>query len=160
MSATFPSKRIVLERTQEAELLAHLADRGEHFLPEQAYAGGRILVADEAVARPEAENGGARLLEQPAELCDDGLRRPGDDLLITNLVLELRPAGVRAATHSVFDERLAVRRRKIARRARPHRMGETGEFPLHPHELPGIGHRLLLGLGDMTALKVAAVLRP
>jgi hypothetical protein len=60
-----------LERAPEAELLAHLTDRGEHFLPEQAYACSGILVADEAVARPEAQNGRARLLEQPAELLRD-----------------------------------------------------------------------------------------
>src|SRR5437667_6440599 len=150
---------IGFEWTPEAALRALLPDRGQRLLAERPYAGLRVRGADEAVARPEAENGGTRLLEEPAELRDDGLRRPRDDLLIANLVFERGTARVRPAAHRVLDERLAVRRRKVARRARPHRMGETGELALHPHELSGIGHRFLFGLRDMAALQVAAILR-
>jgi hypothetical protein len=43
---------------------------------------------------------------------------------------------------------------------RPHRMRQAGELALHPHELPRVLQRLLLGLGDVAALQVAAVLGP
>ena len=37
-------------------------------------------------------------------------------------------------------------------------MRQAGELALHPHELPRVGHRLLVGLGDVAALQVAAIL--
>src|SRR5438034_628384 len=112
------------------------SQRGQHFLPEQADARARVLVRDETVRRPEPHDRRPRLLEQAAQLRNHGLRRAGDDLLVLDLVLELRAARIRAATDGVFDERRAIRRREVPRRARPHRMREPGELALHPHELP------------------------
>src|SRR5262245_57021321 len=77
-----------LERAPEVELLAHLPHGRQDLLSEQPDAGPGVLVGHEAVARPEAEDGGPRLLEEPAELRQDGLGRPRDDLLVADLILE------------------------------------------------------------------------
>src|SRR5712691_10413191 len=148
---------IGLERTPEPEILADFPHRGQHFLAEQPDARLRVLVADEPVAPPEAEDGRARLLEQAPELGDHGLGRAGDDLLITDLVLERRAARVRAPADREFHERGAVRRREVTRRRRPHRVSEAGELALHPHELLGVLHGLLVGLRHVAALEIAAV---
>src|SRR5262250_1439792 len=125
--------RLGFEGAQELELLAHLADGGQHLLAEELDARGGVGVAHEAVARPEAHDGRAGLLEEAAELGDHRLRRARDDLLIADLVLEGRRAGVDAPAHRELHEGFAVRRRKVARRRRPHRMCEAGELALHPH---------------------------
>src|SRR5216683_7121114 len=151
-------RRVGLERAQEAELLADLAHGGQHFEPEHPDALLRILVAHEAVARPEADDGRARLLEESAKLRDDRFGRPRDDLLVADLVLEGRGPGIGAAAHRELHEGLAVRRREIARRRRPHGMGEARELALHPHELSRVGHGLLFRVGDVAALEIAAVL--
>src|SRR4029453_11012691 len=59
----------------------------------------------------------------------------------------------------LFDEGGTDRRREVARGRRPDRMREAGELALHPHELPGVRQRLFLGLGDVAALEIAAILR-
>src|SRR5262249_28443906 len=115
--------RVRLERAPQAELLADLSDRREHFLAHQPDAPLRVLVLHEAVASPEADDGRACLLEQAPNLGDHGLRRPGDDLLVSDLVLERRAARIRPTSHGVLDERRAVRRREVTRGARPHGMG-------------------------------------
>src|SRR5215831_7586134 len=152
--------RLGFEGAQELELLAHLADGGQHLLAEELDARGGVGVAHEAVARPEAHDGRAGLLEEAAELRDHCLRRARDDLLVADLVLEGRGAGVGAPAHRELHESFAVRRRKVARRRRPHRMCEAGELPLHPHELSRIGHGLLFRLRHVAALEIAAVFRP
>src|SRR5262245_38749481 len=48
--------RVGLEGTPEAELLAHVAQRRQNFLTEQPDARLRVLVRDEAVRRPEADD--------------------------------------------------------------------------------------------------------
>src|SRR5438874_1173132 len=98
------------------------------------------------------------LLEQAPELRDDRLRRPGDDLLVLDLLLERGAARVGATPDRVLDERRPVGRREVARRGGPDRMRQTGELALHPHELLRVLHRLFFGLGDVTALEIAAVL--
>ena len=118
----------------------------------------RVRVADEAVGGPEAHDRRPRLFQQLADARDDRLRRAGDDLAVRHLLLERGAARVRAAPDRVLDKSLAVGRREVAGRARPHRVRQAGELALHPHELPGVGHRLLLGLGDVAALQVAAIL--
>src|SRR5215813_4810603 len=55
--------RLGLEGAQELQLLAHLAHGRQHLLAEELDAGDGVGVADEAVARPEAHDGGPRLLE-------------------------------------------------------------------------------------------------
>src|SRR5215470_15145393 len=151
--------RLGFEGAQELELLAHLADGGQHLLAEELDARGGVGVAHEAVARPEAHDGRAGLLEEAAELRDHRLRRARDDLLVADLVLEGRGAGVDAPAHRDLHEGFAIRRREVARGRRPHRMGETGELALHPHELPRVGHGLLFRLRHVTTLEIAAVLR-
>src|SRR5262252_2649958 len=151
--------RLGFEGAQELELLAHLADGGQHLLAEELDARGGVGVAHEAVARPEAHDGGARLLEEAAKLRNHRLRRARDDLLIADLILEGRRARVDAPAHRELHEGLAVGRREVARGRRPHRMGETGELALHPHELSRVGHGLLFRLRHMTALEIAAILR-
>src|SRR5215831_6814751 len=151
--------RLGFEGAQELELLAHLANGGQHLLAEELDARGGVGVAHEAVARPEAHDGRAGLLEEAAELRDHRLRRARDDLLVADLVLECRGAGVDAAAHRELHEGFAVRRREVARGRRPYRMGETGELALHPHELPRVGHGLLFRLRHVAALEIAAVLR-
>src|SRR5215472_10968009 len=138
--------RLGFEGAQELELLAHLADGGQHLLAEELDARGGVGVAHEAVARPEAHDGGARLLEEAAKLRNHRLRRARDDLLIADLILEGRRARVDAPAHRELHEGLAVGRREVARGRRPHRMGETGELALHPHELSRVGHGLLFRL--------------
>src|SRR5262252_2474681 len=170
MSATRPSNRMPsssggggrrgFEGAQELELLAHLADGGQHLLAEELDARGGVRVAHEAVARPEAHDGGARLLEEAAKLRNHRLRRARDDLLIADLILEGRRARVDAPAHRELHEGLAVGRREVARGRRPHRMGETGELALHPHELTRVGHGLLFRLRHVAALEIAAILRP
>src|SRR3989440_3475348 len=113
--------RVGLEGTPEAELLADVAQRGQHLLAEEPDARLRVLGGDEAVGRPEADDRGARLLEQTAQLRDDGLRRPRHDLLIADLILERGSARIRATPHRVLDERRPIRWREVTRRARPHR---------------------------------------
>src|SRR5258705_1777532 len=135
MSATRPSKRmflsssggggrgrplrlfdahggIGLERAPEAELLSHLAYRRQHFLAEEANTARGVGVAHEAVARPEAHDGGPRLLEEVANLGDDRLLRARDDLLIADLILEGGRARIGTPAHRVLDEGLAIRRRE------------------------------------------------
>src|SRR5207247_11111455 len=63
-----------------------------------------------------------------------------------------------ATPDRVLDERRPVGRREVARRGGPDRMRQTGELALHPHELLRVLHRLFFGLGDVTALEIAAVL--
>src|SRR3989442_104035 len=116
---------IRFERAPEPELLADLAHRGQHFFAHQADARARVLRADEAVARPESDDRRPRLLEQAAQLREDGLWRARDDLLVPDLVFERGPTRVRAAAHRVLHEGLAHRRREVAGRARPHRMREA-----------------------------------
>src|SRR5215472_17341196 len=152
--------RLGFEGAQELELLAHLADGGQHLLAEELDARGGVGVAHEAVARPEAHDGGAGLFEEAAKLRNHRLRRARDDLLIADLVLEGRGARVDAPAHRELHEGLAVGWREVSRGRRPHRMGETGELALHPHELPRVGHGLLIRLRHVAALEIAAVLRP
>src|SRR5262247_4170613 len=152
--------RLGLEGAQELQLLAYLTHRGQHLLAEELDARDGVGIAHEAVARPEADDGGTRLLEESAELRDHRLRRARDDLLIADLVLEGRRARVGAAPHRELHEGLAVRRREVARGRGPHGMGEAGELALHPHELPRIRHGLLFRLRHVAALEIAAVLRP
>src|SRR5262249_60932686 len=102
--------RLGLEGAQELQLLAYLTHRGQHLLAEELDAGDGVGVADEAVARPEANDGGTRLLEEAAELRDHRLGRARDDLLVADLVLEGRRARVGAAPHRELHEGLAVRR--------------------------------------------------
>src|SRR5262249_62041284 len=59
--------RVGLERAVEPQLLPHLADGGEHLLAEQANRRPRVLIAHEAVARPEPDDRRARLVEEPPE---------------------------------------------------------------------------------------------
>src|SRR6058998_1999556 len=151
---------IGLERAPEPELLSHLAHRGQHFLAEQADTARGVGIAHEAVARPEAHDGGPRLLEEPPDLGDDRLRRARDDLLIADLILEGGRAWIGAPAHRVLDEGLAVRRREVPGGRRPHRMGEPGELALHPHELTRVGEGLLFRIRDVAALEIAAILRP
>src|SRR5437667_3980043 len=150
--------RVGLERTPETELLADVAQRGQHFLAEETDARLRVRVGDEAVGRPEAHDRRPRLFEQPPQLRDHRLRRARHDLLVADLVLERGAARVGAPPHRILHEGRAVRRREVARRARPHRMRQAGELALHPHELSRVGHRLLFGLGHVAALQIAAVL--
>src|SRR5436309_7646576 len=150
--------RVGLERAPEAELLADVAQRGQHFLAEETDARRRVLVGDESVGPPEPHDRRPRLLEQPPQLRDHRLRRARHDLLVRDLVLEGGAARVGAPPDRVFDEGRAVRGREIARRARPHGMRQPRELALHPHELLGVGHRLLFGLGDVAALQVTAIL--
>src|SRR5437667_878408 len=138
-----------LERAPQAELLADLAQGGEHFLAEEADARARVLVGDEAVAGPEAHDRRPRLLQQAAELRDDRLRRAGDDLLVLELILEGGAPRIRPPSHRVLDEGRAVRGREVTGRARPDGVREAGELALHPHELAGVGERLLFGLRDV-----------
>src|SRR5437773_1511238 len=152
--------RLGFEGTQELELLAYLTHGRQHLLAEELDAGDGVGIAHEAVARPEANDGGTRLLEESTELRDHRLRRARDDLLIADLVLEGRCARVGAAPHRELHEGLAVRWREVARGRRPHRMGEPGELALHPHELPRVGHGLLFRLRHVAALEIATVLRP
>src|SRR5262245_52346010 len=100
--------RVGLEGTPEAELLAHVAQRRQDFLTEQPDARLRVLVRDEAIRGPEADDRRARLFEQTAQLRDDGLRRARDDLLVPDLILERGAARVGASTDRVFDEGRAI----------------------------------------------------
>src|SRR6185503_7913173 len=75
-------RRVGLERAPQAELLADVAERRQYFLPQQADARLGVLAGHEAVGGPEAHDGWPRLLEEPAQLGNDRLRRAGDDLLI------------------------------------------------------------------------------
>src|SRR5215510_10533123 len=102
--------RLGLEGTEELELLAHLAYGRQHFLAEELDAGDGVGVADEAVTRPEAHDGGPRLLEESAELRNHRLGRARDDLLVADLVLERRGTRVGSAAHRELHEGLAVRR--------------------------------------------------
>src|SRR5207244_7440484 len=86
--------RVGLERAPEAELLADVAQRGQHFLAEQTDARLRVLVGDESVRGPEAHDRRPRLLEQPPQLRDHRLRRARHDLLVADLVLEDRKSVV------------------------------------------------------------------
>src|SRR5713226_8445828 len=151
-------RRVGFEGTPEPELFANLPERGQHFLTEEADTRLRVRARDEPIRRPESEDGRPRLLEQAPELRDHGLRRPRDDHLALDLVLEGRAAGIGPAPDRVLDERRPNRGREVARRGRPDRVREARELALHPHELAGVLHGLLLGLGDVAALEVAAVL--
>src|SRR5262245_18951568 len=135
-----------LEGAQELELLADVAHRGQDFLAEELDARRGVRIAHEAVARPEAHDGGTRLLEEPAKLRDHRLRRARDDLLVVDLILEGRRARLGPPPHRELHEGLAVRGREVARGRGPHGMGEAGELALHPHELPSIRHGLLFRL--------------
>src|SRR5262250_2745867 len=77
--------RLGLEGAQELELFADLAHGRQHLLAEELDAGGGVGVAHEPVACPETNDGGTRLLEEPAELWDHGLRSARDDLLVADL---------------------------------------------------------------------------
>src|SRR5262249_45994161 len=66
-------RRAGLERAPETELLAHLAERRQHFFAQQADARPRVLIRNEPVTRPEPDDRRARLLEQPSQLRDHGL---------------------------------------------------------------------------------------
>src|SRR5438552_12980623 len=77
-----PDRRVGLERAPQAELLADLAHGRQHLGAEQPDARLGVVVGHEAVGGPEAEDGRARLLQQPPQLGNHRLRRAGDDLLI------------------------------------------------------------------------------
>src|SRR3989442_12964149 len=66
--------RVGLERAPEAELLADVAQRGQHFLAEETDARLRVLVGYEPVRRPEDHDRRQRLLVQPLQLWDHRLR--------------------------------------------------------------------------------------
>src|SRR5579872_2271699 len=90
----------------------------------------------------------------------DGLRRAVEDAAVGDLLLEGRPAArALGAPDRELDELAAEARREIARRVRPNRVREAGEFPLHPEELPGVLLGFLLGVRDVDLLQVAAILR-
>ena len=152
-------RRVRLERAPEAELLADLAHGGQHLLAEQPDAGAACpALLTKPSARPEAQDRRPRLLEEPAELRDHGLRRARDDLLVRGSDPRRRRRAGWSGGPPRTRRRPCGRRREVARRARPHRVREAGELALHPHELPRVGERLLLGLGDVAALQIAAVL--
>src|SRR2546428_3331424 len=151
-------RRVGFEGAPESELFANLPERGQHFLTEEADTRLRVRGRDEPIRRPESEDGRPRLLEQAPELRDHRLRRPRDDHLALDLVLEGRAAGIGPAPDRVLDEGRANRGREVARRGRPDRVREARELALHPHELAGGLHGLLLGLGGVAAPEVAAVL--
>src|SRR5207247_11299469 len=67
--------RVGLERAPEAELLADVAQRGQHFLAEETDARLRVLVGDEYVGRPEPHDRRPSLLEQPPQISDQRHQR-------------------------------------------------------------------------------------
>src|SRR5438552_7183428 len=153
-------RRVGLEWAPETELLADLTQGRQHLGAEQSDARLGVLVGHEAVGGPEPDDRRPRLFQQPAQLGDDRLRRAGDDLLVAELVLQRRRPRIRPPADRELYERRAIGRREVAGRARPHRVRQAGELALHPHELPRVGQRLLLGLGHVAALQVAAILGP
>src|SRR3989442_5681194 len=152
-------RRVGFEGAPESELFANLPERGQHFLTEEADTRLRVRGRDDPSRRPESEDGRPRLLEQAPELRDHGLRRPRDDHLALDLVLEGRAAGIGPAPDRVLDEGRPNRGREVARRGRPDRVREARELALHPHELAGVLPGPLLGLGHVAALEGAPVLR-
>src|ERR1700722_1143007 len=78
-------RRVRLERALEVELLGDLADRREDLGAHQPDAGERVLLADAAVIAPQRQDAGPRLLEDAAQLGDDGLGRAGDDAQVGHL---------------------------------------------------------------------------
>src|SRR5579863_1151405 len=69
-----------LERRRQPQLLANLAHRGHYLGCEQADIVDAILLRDRAVVLPEGENPGAQHFQHFAQLGDDRLRGPADDL--------------------------------------------------------------------------------
>ena len=61
LGAGLVGRRVDLEGALEVELLAHLADGGDHLLAHEAQAAHRVVVAHGAVAVPEEDLTGAQV---------------------------------------------------------------------------------------------------
>src|SRR4051794_28557724 len=152
-------RRIQLERVVQAQLLADFAHRRHHFLAQQADAGAGVRVRNGTVIAPDAVDARARFFEDAAQLRDDGLRGAKEDAAIGDLLLESRTtARADGTADRELDELPAMLGREIAGRARPYRVGKTGELALHPQELAGVALGLFLAVGDVHLLQIAAVL--
>src|SRR5262245_18764668 len=78
--------RIDVERAGQVQLPGHLATGWDDFLPHQAEGAHLVVVVHRAVAVPEEDRSRAKRLEHRADLRDDGLRRPGDDRHLLDLL--------------------------------------------------------------------------
>src|SRR5439155_24396912 len=151
---------VQLERVLQAQFVADLAHRRHDLMAEEADAGAGILVRDRAVIAPDAVDARPGLFEDAAQFGDDGLRRPAEDAAVGDLLLKgWAAARVLRPPDRELDKVAAQRRREIARRVRPHRVGKAGELALHPEELAGVLLGLFLAVRDVDLLQVAAVLR-
>ena len=91
---------------------------------------------------------------------DHLLGRSGDQGQILHLLFERRVDSAHVGVaRPQFGHRLARPRPQIARRRRPHRMGQADELALHPHEFAGVADGLLFGLRDVASNQVAALRR-
>src|SRR5439155_25086849 len=100
----------------------------------------------------------AGFFEHAAQLGNDRLGRAKEDAAIVDLLLEGRAAArVLGAADGELDKVAAQRWREIARRVRPNRVRQAGELALHPEKLAGVLLGLLLAVGDVDLLQVAAV---
>src|SRR5438128_4053720 len=93
-----PRAWLTLVGVDKVQRVGHLAHRGQHLLAEQPQAGHPLRMATGAMGVPEAKNARAQHFNKLAELRDDGLRGPHDDLLIVQLGLVARvnlPLGFR-----------------------------------------------------------------